>query len=54
VDLSGTLKDPNVSTWQTFVEVVRNAFIKALLPGFDREAHMASAQARSNNGPAKP
>jgi hypothetical protein len=54
IDLSGTLKDPNVSTWQTFVEVVRNAFIKALLPGFDREAHMASAQARPNNGTAKP
>jgi hypothetical protein len=54
VDLSGTLKDPNVSTWQTFVEVVRNAFIKAILPGFDREVQTASKQPRANNGMAEP
>jgi hypothetical protein len=54
VDLSGTLKDPNVSTWQTFVEVVRNAFIKAILPGFDREVQTGPARARVNNGTAKP
>jgi hypothetical protein len=37
VDLNGSLKSPNVSTWQAFVEVLRNAFIKAILPGFDSE-----------------
>ena len=54
VDLSGTLKDPNVSNWQTFVEIVRNAFIKAILPGFDREVQTASAQARANNSTSEP
>ena len=32
IDLNGTLADPNVSNWQAFVEVVRNASIKAILP----------------------
>lgn len=37
VNLAGNLKNPNVSTWQAFVETVRNAFVQAILPGFDRE-----------------
>jgi hypothetical protein len=39
VNLSGHLKNPNVSSWQALVEVLRNAFIRAILPGFDRSAH---------------
>jgi hypothetical protein len=31
------LKKADVSTWQAFVEIVENAFIKTILPGFDRE-----------------
>ena len=46
VDISGTLKQPNVSTWDAFVEIVKNAFIKAILPGFDREVHGARAAKR--------
>ena len=33
IDLNGTLKSPDVSSWQAFVEVVRNAFIQAILSG---------------------
>lgn len=36
-DLSGTIEDPNTSTWEIIVRLVSNAFIKAILPGFDRE-----------------
>jgi len=36
VDLTGKLTDPNVSTWQALVEILHNAFIQAILPGFDR------------------
>jgi hypothetical protein len=36
VDLTGKLTGPNVSTWQALVEVLHNAFIEAILPGFDR------------------
>jgi hypothetical protein len=43
VNVSGKLKKPNVSSRQTFVEVLRNAFIKAILPGFDRSAGTSGA-----------
>jgi len=36
-DLSGTVDDPNTSTWQIVVRLVSNAFVKAILPGFERE-----------------
>ncbi|HXN87096.1 MAG TPA: DUF748 domain-containing protein [Candidatus Binataceae bacterium] len=44
VDLTGKLKNPNVSTWQAVVEILQNAFIQAILPGFDREAQLANNQ----------
>ncbi len=37
VDISGKLDRPNVSTWQALGELVRNAFIKAILPGFEHQ-----------------
>lgn len=46
VDLTGKLKSPNTSTWQAVVEVVQNAFIQAILPGFDREVQLARNQAK--------
>jgi len=36
-DLSGTISDPHTSTWEVIVNLVSNAFIKAILPGFERE-----------------
>jgi hypothetical protein len=44
VSINGSLKNANVSTWDAFVEIVRNAFVKAILPGFDREVHSLSPQ----------
>src|SRR6202047_3653959 len=44
VDLTGKLKNPNADTWQAVVEVIQNAFIQAILPGFDREAQLAKNQ----------
>jgi hypothetical protein len=40
-DLSGTISDPNTSTWEIIVRLVSNAFVKAILPGFEREAKAA-------------
>jgi len=37
VDISGPLKKPEVSTWQIIGRLIKNAFFKAILPGFDRE-----------------
>jgi Domain of Unknown Function (DUF748) len=44
VNLTGKLSSPDTSTWQAVVEVLQNAFIQAILPGFDREAQMARNQ----------
>jgi hypothetical protein len=40
-DVSGTLDDPDTSAWQIFVKLVSNAFVKAILPGFEREYEAA-------------
>jgi hypothetical protein len=40
-DLSGPLSQPNTSTWEIVVNLVSNAFIKAILPGFQRELEAA-------------
>lgn len=36
-EVSGTLENANASTWQVVVNLVRNAFFRAILPGFDEE-----------------
>lgn len=36
-EISGALENPHISTWQTVVNLVRNAFFKAFLPGFEKE-----------------
>lgn len=36
-DLSGSVADPNTSTWEIIMNLVSNAFVKAILPGFERE-----------------
>jgi len=37
VEISGTVENPKTSTWETVVNLVRNAFFKAILPGFERQ-----------------
>jgi len=37
VDISGPLENPKTSTWQALAGLVRNAFIRAILPGLERE-----------------
>jgi len=36
-DISGPLKNPETSTWQIIVQLVRNAFFRAILPTFEKE-----------------
>jgi len=45
VDISGPVNTPNMSTWQAIGQFLVNAFINALVPGFDREV----AQARQTH-----
>jgi hypothetical protein len=35
--LEGPLENPKASTWEVLVNLVRNAFIRAILPGFERQ-----------------
>jgi hypothetical protein len=42
VDLSGPLENPQASTWQVLVNLIQNAFFRAILPGFERELGRAS------------
>ncbi|HEX2964418.1 MAG TPA: DUF748 domain-containing protein, partial [Syntrophorhabdaceae bacterium] len=37
-DISGPLESPGTSTWQVILNLLRNAFIRAILPGFEKEA----------------
>jgi hypothetical protein len=37
VPVSGPLENPKASTWETLIGLVRNAFVKAVLPGFERQ-----------------
>lgn len=36
-DISGKVQKPEVSTWQIIGRLIKNAFFKAILPGFERE-----------------
>jgi Domain of Unknown Function (DUF748) len=36
IDLKGKLTSPDIDTWQALGQVLRNAFIEAIIPGFDR------------------
>jgi hypothetical protein len=46
INISGPVSTPNVSTWQAIGQFLVNAFVNAIVPGFDREV----AQARQAQG----
>jgi hypothetical protein len=35
--VTGSLESPGTSTWEIFINLLRNAFIKSILPGFDKK-----------------
>ena len=39
-EISGALENPQTSTWQTIVNLLKNAFFKAFLPGFEKEVRL--------------
>jgi hypothetical protein len=42
-DISGSLEHPQTSTWQTVINLIQNAFFKAVLPGFEKEIRSQSS-----------
>lgn len=57
-DISGPVENPKSSTWQVIGKLLENAFIKAILPGFDRTAAAAGLDKKAgvgrNRSPARP
>jgi hypothetical protein len=45
IDISGPIKNPNVDPWQAIGQFLYNAFVNAIVPGFDREVAQARAGA---------
>jgi len=41
--VAGPVQNPKASTWQVILNLVRNAFFEAILPGFDRELRRSSS-----------
>ncbi len=41
IDISGPIKNPNVDPWQAIGQFLYNAFVNAIVPGFDREIAQA-------------
>ena len=35
-DISGTIGSPKTSNWQIVINLIQNAFIKSILPGFEK------------------
>lgn len=51
--LSGKLDNPNANTWQIVVNLVSNAFVKAILPGFEKEYEALMARKARGDGGKK-
>jgi hypothetical protein len=45
IDISGPVNTPNVNIWQTIGQFIQNAFIKAIIPGYEHEISLAKAPA---------
>ncbi|HSF58917.1 MAG TPA: DUF748 domain-containing protein [Candidatus Binatia bacterium] len=37
ISISGDIESPQMSTWETFLRLIQNAFFKAILPGFEKQ-----------------
>jgi hypothetical protein len=47
VDISGPLEDPQRGTLQAVIRLLQNAFVRAILPGFDSQVGESPRQARA-------
>ena len=50
-EVSGRLDNPQVSTIETIVKLIENAFFKSILPGFDREVARTEPHAAAGSAP---
>jgi Domain of Unknown Function (DUF748) len=47
--ISGDIESPQTSTWETVLRLIQNAFIKAILPGFEKEISQGRHKGKSNS-----
>jgi hypothetical protein len=52
-DISGPVDNPKSSTWQIIGKLLENAFVKAILPGFDKQAAAAGLDKKAGVAPKK-
>ena len=45
IDISGPVKNPNVDPWQAIGQFYSNAFVNAIVPGFDQRSSSSQAGA---------
>ncbi len=48
--ISGTIESPRFNTWQTILNLIQNAFIKSILPGFEKEVSKPRKEAPGAQG----
>jgi len=48
VPIKGTFDDPSISTWQAIGQLIRNAFIQALMPAIDNQVNISSVDEEVN------
>ncbi|HYY25063.1 MAG TPA: DUF748 domain-containing protein [Candidatus Udaeobacter sp.] len=50
VPVAGDIESPQTSTWETVINLIQNAFFKAILPGFEKEVSQGkSGRARTSS-----
>lgn len=52
IDLKGKLSSPDIDTWQALGQILRNAFIEAIIPGFDRAVALSPGSNAAGQAPA--
>lgn len=53
IDLKGKLTSPNIDTWQALGQVLRNAFVEAIIPGFDRAVALQAGAGNASQSRAQ-
>ena len=51
VDISGPVNTPNISIWQAIGQFIQNAFVKAIVPGYDHEVNPGQSRDLTNARP---
>ena len=54
VPIAGPVENPKAGTWPTIAGLIRNAFFRAILPGFERESQQVARTTKGGGESAAP